>query len=437
MKKLISLEIIGFQSPDRCAKVYFSDDSISVIYGDNGCGKTTFLKLIYAILNRDNSILINENVECAILSYSSESGQVFDIKISKILMMDEVNEVVGIDYDWNDLIKSDLIDSRSLSLGVERGVTTQSLRVEPSDIFRFVSHPKYRGSFSQINVHEFSDELSNFIRNNQARRTRTKQDELSLDKSHTYLQSIKMANIGNLLADRYRVARSVAAEKIQNALFDTLSVVIESNGRQPNITKTISIPDDFDSLVLNNKDRIIEALNDGFENNFKTHIINILQGVRHKQDVQWLQENNLLSQLIMNMIKELEVEKQLLSSINTLVETFNEYLIGDKKLIVKTHDVYVEINGEQHSINELSSGERHILTFLSLVVIAGRDRDFLIIDEPEISLNIKWQRTLMSLIRKLVPYTQVIVASHSPLIAKKIPQSLVKLEPYTLFDETV
>jgi len=436
MKKLISLEIIGFQSSDRCAKVYFSDDSISVIYGDNGCGKTTFLKLIYAILNRDNSILINENVECVILSYSSESGAVFDIKISKILMLDEVNEVVGIDYDWNELIQSDLIDSRSLSLGVERGVTTQSLRVEPSDIFRFVSHPKYRGSFSQVNVHEFADELSNFIRNNQVRRTRTKQDELSLDKAHTYLQSIKMANIGSLLADRYRVARSVAAEKIQNALFDTLSVVIESNGRQPNITKTISIPDDFDSLVLNNKDRIIEALNDGFENNFKTHIINILQGVRHKQDVEWLQENNLLSQLIMNMIKELEVEKQLLSSINTLVETFNEYLIDDKKLIVKNHDVYVEINGAQHSINELSSGERHILTFLSLVVIAGRDRDFLIIDEPEISLNIKWQRTLMSLIRNLVPYTQVIVASHSPLIAKKIPQCLVKLEPYTM-SETV
>ena len=120
MKKLISLEIIGFQSSDRCAKVYFSDDSISVIYGDNGCGKTTFLKLIYAILNRDNSILINENVECAILSYSSESGAVFDIKISKILMLDEVNEVVGIDYDWNELIQSDLIDSRSLSLGKVR-----------------------------------------------------------------------------------------------------------------------------------------------------------------------------------------------------------------------------------------------------------------------------------------------------------------------------
>ncbi|EGQ7696289.1 ATP-binding protein, partial [Vibrio vulnificus] len=86
-------------------------------------------------------------------------------------------------------------------------------------------------------------------------------------------------------------------------------------------------------------------------------------------------------------------------------------------------------NGGRHSVDVLSSGERHILTFLSLVVIAGRERDILIIDEPEISLNIKWQRTLMSLIQDLVPYTQIIVASHSSLIAKKIPQSLVKLSP--------
>ncbi|WP_335838489.1 AAA family ATPase [Aeromonas veronii] len=129
------------------------------------------------------------------------------------------------------------------------------------------------------------------------------------------------------------------------------------------------------------------------------------------------------------MINELEFEKQLLSSINKLVETFNDYLIGDKKLIINTNEVYVDINGKRHSIDVLSSGERHILTFLSLVVIAGRERDFLIIDEPEISLNIKWQRTLMTLLQELVPFTQIIVASHSPLIAKKTPQSLVKLQP--------
>ena len=130
----------------------------------------------------------------------------------------------------------------------------------------------------------------------------------------------------------------------------------------------------------------------------------------------------------MNMIEELEVEKSILNSINLLVETFNLYLIEDKKLIVNSSEVYVEIKGGQHSVNDLSSGERHILTFLTLVLFEAQDRNFLIIDEPEISLNIKWQRELMLLLSKLLPETQIIVASHSPALAKRNPQFLSELK---------
>ena len=50
-----------------------------------------------------------------------------------------------------------------------------------------------------------------------------------------------------------------------------------------------------------------------------------------------------------------------------------------------------------------------------------------IIDEPEISLNIKWQRELMGLFSKLLPNTQIIVASHAPALAKRHPDFLAKL----------
>ena len=112
------------------------------------------------------------------------------------------------------------------------------------------------------------------------------------------------------------------------------------------------------------------------------------------------------------------MEKLILSSINLLVDTFNDYLIEDKKLIVNGREVFVEVNGDAHSINDLSSGERHILTFLALVLFEGESRDFLIIDEPEISLNIAWQRKLLDLFCDLIPKTQIIVASHSPAIVR-------------------
>ena len=105
-----------------------------------------------------------------------------------------------------------------------------------------------------------------------------------------------------------------------------------------------------------------------------------------------------------------------------------KYLINDKKLVINGHEVFVEIGDERHSVNELSSGERHILTFLALVLFEGQGRDFLVIDEPEISLNIKWQRELMALFAALLPSTQIIVASHSPALAKRNPNYLSELK---------
>jgi len=426
--KLHAIEIEGFQTANRRARLEFARNSnVSVIYGDNGCGKTTFLKLIHGVLNRDNSILSSESVSRVVVDFYDNNDVLTKVTVSQQVKLDEEGQYIGVEYDWSELLNSDLAESRSLSLGVERGVTTQSLKIDAHDVFRFTNHPEYRALFNRIDVHEFSERLSNFIRHNQLRRARNRRDELSLDKNHTYLQSIKISNIESLLVERYVQARSVATERIQNALFDTLSVVVDPNGGTN--SDNTKIPDNFTDLVKENRDRLIEALDDGSQNNFKDHITNILIDSNDNYSIDSIRENPLLSQLIINMISELEFEKQLLSSINTLVETFNDYLVGNKKLVVNTREVYVEINGHRHSVDVLSSGERHILTFLSLVVISGRDRNVLIIDEPEISLNIKWQRTLMSLMQELVPFTQIIVASHSSLIAKKIPDSLIKLQP--------
>ncbi|PWH04434.1 MULTISPECIES: AAA family ATPase [Shewanella] len=47
----------NFKSRDRFASVNFSDDNVTIIFGDNGCGKTTFLKAISAFLSQDESSL--------------------------------------------------------------------------------------------------------------------------------------------------------------------------------------------------------------------------------------------------------------------------------------------------------------------------------------------------------------------------------------------
>lgn len=422
--RIESITFHGFQAENRHASVLFSKKNVTVIYGDNGCGKTTFLRAINSFLSQDESSLNSLGIYEIDCEVSINGSDIAKIKV--------VRNEEG--FDWSQFENSPLLNSKSLSLGVERGISTQAMKVEPETLFDFFRTSKFsRGLFderifvssSRKHMFDMAEELSYFLRRRNVARNRSRSPEIDFNKSHLYLQSIKIQNIEELLLRRYRIARITATRKIQSALFDTISVAIDTSASNPSVNNVDT--DDLSGRLVENKERIIEALDDGDENNFKSRIIDTLNNIEVEGNLYKVLEHPLLSQLFSNMIDELEVEKLLLSSINHLVDRFNTYLIDEKNLVVNDREVYIEIEGVRHSLNELSSGERHILTFLSLVLFEGSNRQFLIIDEPEISLNIKWQRELMGIFSSLLPTTQIIVASHSPALAKRNPDYLSEL----------
>lgn len=66
------------------------------------------------------------------------------------------------------------------------------------------------------------------------------------------------------------------------------------------------------------------------------------------------------------------------------------------------------------SYKALSSGERQLL-YIMLKVVNGRDKNAIILmDEPEISLHLNWQETLIDSIKEINPSSQLIIVTHSP-----------------------
>lgn len=415
MLHINSIKIYGFKASNRFAKANFSDENVSVIFGKNGCGKTSFLKVLYGVLSQDESVLIQNSVEKVIIEVS-ENDELYEVSVSK--------NTDG-EYDWKEILDSSLADTSSLSLGVDRGTTNQTINADPVFLLEFFRHPRRRRYLtSEVPAIRICEELSSYVmQSSRLRRGRSK-STIDFDKQHLYLQSIKINNIEEILTERYRIARFVASRKIQSALFDTLAIAISIDEKH---SEQKELPLDFESRLRDNNIRIREALDDGFENKFKDEVLKTLDAVTNSNGMDKIRSNPILSQLFLNIIEELEMEKLKLSSINLLVDKFNHYLIDDKELIVNSHEVYIKAGSNIHKINDLSSGERHILTFLSLVLFVGDSRNFLIIDEPEISLNIGWQRELLGLFQKLVPDTQIIVASHSPSLANDNPNYLTEL----------
>ncbi|EKN3726132.1 TPA: AAA family ATPase [Yersinia enterocolitica] len=426
MFRIERIKISGFKAAKKNISVMFSPSNVSIIFGQNGCGKTSFLKILHAIFSRDESVLIQNEVNKIEIFYLREN-KAYSTVIKKRSDPSVKNDSKS-DYDWSNFLNSDLSEASSLSLGVDRGMINQPLKIDSRMIYDFFRGPSGKRLPKDINLISLSEDLSDHIRLYQIRyRNRNNNNSLEFEKKNLYLQSIKMDNIEELLIERYRIARMTATKRIQSALFDTLSVAISLDGNVgPNMES--NIPNNFNELILLNSDRIIEALDDGSENNFKNTVIQILNDPNLESELERLKKHPILSQLFLNMINELKLEKQMLSSINLLVDTFNKFLINNKELVVSSDKVYIKADDQIHSINELSSGERHILTFISLVLFEGSRRDLLIIDEPEISLNLIWQRQLMALFSELIPETQIIVASHSPSLANNNPQFLCELE---------
>lgn len=72
--------------------------------------------------------------------------------------------------------------------------------------------------------------------------------------------------------------------------------------------------------------------------------------------------------------------------------------------------------GEQLNLKLLSSGEKQLLVILMTVLLEDGDHTVLFMDEPEVSLHIEWQQSLLDTILRLNPNVQIILTTHSPAI---------------------
>jgi predicted ATPase len=88
-------------------------------------------------------------------------------------------------------------------------------------------------------------------------------------------------------------------------------------------------------------------------------------------------------------------------------------------------------SGGDIDLTSLSSGEKQLLMILSNVLLATATDAIFLIDEPELSLNVKWQRRLLDTLLKLTidNNVQFVVATHSIEMLARHRQTVVHLTP--------
>lgn len=87
-----------------------------------------------------------------------------------------------------------------------------------------------------------------------------------------------------------------------------------------------------------------------------------------------------------------------------------------KKIDRDNNRVSFLLNNAQILPSQLSLGEKQIIIILLSALIQDYQPTVMFLDEPEVSLHVDWQETLIDNIRLLNPNVQLIIATHSPSI---------------------
>lgn len=112
------------------------------------------------------------------------------------------------------------------------------------------------------------------------------------------------------------------------------------------------------------------------------------------------------------------------------IKIMNEMLFRKSIGINEGNSVFFTIqdSGLESPLRNLSSGEKQLFIIMAEALIHSGTPNVYVADEPELSLHVEWQEELVNNIFKLNPNTQIIFATHSPDIVGKYRNNIVDFE---------
>jgi hypothetical protein len=133
-------------------------------------------------------------------------------------------------------------------------------------------------------------------------------------------------------------------------------------------------------------------------------------------------------------IYEAQIEND--RKIKAFIEVANRYLV-DKSLVYDEVNITITViskfGGRPIDLEKLSSGEKQLISILSRLYLSSSENFAVIIDEPELSLSIDWQRTLLPDLLRSGKCKFLLAATHSPFIFENDLEratSTLLTEPY-------
>lgn len=125
-----------------------------------------------------------------------------------------------------------------------------------------------------------------------------------------------------------------------------------------------------------------------------------------------------------------ETQQKAFARVRTFQESVNRFLEEEGRRLVldmRSHSKaraprpvanLIELpGGRRTNFNALSSGERHVVTLLFSATHMSSADGVVLIDEPELSLHVEWQRIILTELEKQAAGRQIVACTHAPEVS--------------------
>ncbi len=410
-------------------------EKLMIVYGDNGSGKTTILKLFFYLLStRDRS------------GYKT---RIAEIKFQRFAVVFQNGIEIGAQrekpsigsYEFYIAKKGKKIKSLSLkasadnSINLERGSKDDFIYREMLVFIKALNITTFYLSDDRKILNSLTSDMNEI----DERGIIMNDSDIILSKNYERIAIKKLMNEKRIaleptierLIDWIRnkiISGSRMGEKNSQVIFsDIIKNYITLSETESRLKDKESILKELD--VLDTKIPIYVSM--GLIEELDTKGIRTsIKKAKTEEQIKFL--STVISPFLESINAKLNALEYVVKTINLFLETVNGYFTNKtvKYHLSKGFTLFQNNDDEPLEFNWLSSGEKQLLLLLINTITSADDATIFIIDEPEISLNIKWQRKL---IKTLLDFStekniQFILATHSFELLSAYKNSITKLE---------
>jgi predicted ATPase len=449
---LSRFQVIGLHGL-RTMDVRLEDNKL-VLVGENGTGKSTFVNLIYYFLTKQ-WVRLNE------YRFSRIQARVGDHDL--VITPENLEQHFAL--------------TRSILPFIQ--VSRHAVRENPmviQDLFSQIVESRFGdvGENTETLIERFSNEfrmpprtvqnlLNQYMKETKGRPTHVQQVEKQLSDT-SFGQFLYLPTYRRIEQDLRSIFRGADIEAELKKFRDRLG----KRSGSPFIELVEFGMEDVEQTIVARMSQIKESVRKGLDNLTGTYLRDVIRGIHTTVDVSQTEKidaksldavfarideatlpatdksilkdkvaaisashaieerDKVIAHFLLKLIELYSEQQESERNVRDFVQLCNQYLAG-KEMVYDNAKYTIYIQQVRSSgtpaglesnlpMRTLSSGEKQIVSLFSHLYLSGQGRFFVIIDEPELSLSVPWQRRFLPDILTTGMCSGLVAVTHSPFV---------------------